>query len=418
MLDNASLQYLLTVSDQLEVISLDGVTKVDDDGLTPLATNCHMLSVLNVSNCPNVTFIALVLFCKNNRRLNTLHAAATYITDAGFVEICNQFIVSGKHLTSLDISFCREIGDAGVVALSQTCPNLKSINICSLSRVTAKGIQSLLNKCWYLRVLNVEDIFLMRDRVFWYDIDYDGRLVTDENMMMKLEIINLRDCVNITDYGIHGITKRCKKVDTLVLRGCDKITDKCFDHMVEIPVPFDDEGHELFCFCDSLKSLDLSFCSGLTATGMLTAIPKCGCLEEVNLNGMYTVDDAVVHSICKLCPTLLKLHLQRCSFITDAALCSLADYLWLEMLDISYCTKLTDDGIEILSVACTGITKLYMRRVTKLTSRTVHALSRNSSMLADLDVRECPLILEDPQCLKDIQHQLQYVHVVSEMNPE
>ena len=59
--------------------------------------------------------------------------------------------------------------------------------------------------------LNLEDVFLLNDQGFLFDRDFDGRLATDENMLKHLTYLSLRDCVNITDDGIKGLSERCRK---------------------------------------------------------------------------------------------------------------------------------------------------------------------------------------------------------------
>jgi hypothetical protein len=55
--------------------------------------------------------------------------------------------------------------------------------------------------------------------------------------------------------------------------------------------------------------------------------------------------------------------LQKCLLLTDAALCSLADNLWLEQLDVTGCHKMTDAGFEVLSEACSGLRVVVARKV-------------------------------------------------------
>lgn len=147
-------------------------------------------------------------------------------------------------------------------------------------------------------------------------------------MLRHLVILNLRDCVNVTDKGVKGLAERSRKIQTLILRGCDKITDKALVHL--------SSAYEFtYPLCDALRILDVSYCSGITASGILDLLPLCGVLEELRVSGLVSVNDAFALSLCRVCKTVQRLIAQKCVFLTDAALCCLAEYLWIEELDVS-----------------------------------------------------------------------------------
>ena len=47
--------------------------------------------------------------------------------------------------------------------------------------------------------------------------------------------------------------------------------------------------------------------------------------------------------------TLQRVRFAKCVVLSDAGLCAMAEFLWLEQLDVSGCHRLTDDGLEVLS---------------------------------------------------------------------
>ena len=156
----------------------------------------------------------------------------------------------------------------------------------------------------------------------------------DEHMLRHLVILNLRDCVNLTDKGVQGLAERSRKIQTLILRGCDKITDKALVHL--------STAYEFtFQLCDALRILDVSYCSGITASGILDLLPLCGVLEELRVSGLVSVNDAFALSLCRVCKTVQRLIAQKCVFLTDAALCCLAEHMWVEELDVSVRSVLT-----------------------------------------------------------------------------
>jgi F-box/leucine-rich repeat protein 2/20 len=285
--------------------------------------------------------------------------------------------------------------------------NLKFINMCGLSRVSDKGARAVVAKCWYLESINLEDVFLLSDEALNYDRDYDGRPLADEHMLTHIQSLNMRDCVNLTDAGIRGLSERCRSLEELILRGCDKLTDRSLELMAN---PFEYN----FPLLDSIRVLDISFSTGFTTEGVLEALSHCGVIEDLRVAGLYSVDDAFLQMMCLKANTIQKLSLAKCGQITDAGLCSLADYLWVEKLDISGCRKVTDEGIELIAVICNGIIDLNVNGCSKVTARSINAIRRNCINLQALDIKGCNLIKE--QSILDLKKGMQHLDLKTEFD--
>ena len=385
LITDVGVRYLQELAEKLEVLNFSGAVNVTDEGLAPLFNTCERLTSVSVSNCSQITFEVLHVLALKNKRLGSLHAAGTQISDSGLSLVCSA--LSEKHMVSLDISQCRDISDYGAISVGESCPALRYLNINGLSRISDKGARVICAKCWYLETLSMEDVFLLDDDAFRFDLSFDGRMAADENMLRNVITLNLRDCVNLTDNGIQGLAERCRKIETLIMRGCDKVTDAALKFMT-IPYEYN------FPMCDSIKTLDISYCASITADGILDILPQCGVLEDLRCSGIVSINDSFVQQMCLKCVTIQKLTMQKCVFISNAALCSIADYLWLESLDITGCRRITDDGLEVLTVSCNGIFKLVLKAVHKITSRTINSISRNCQQIQDVDVTDCPLIGE------------------------
>lgn len=325
----------------LEVLSVAGCKDLTDRALAKISKRCAALTVLNISGCPNITHEMLIEVLRKSTRVNTLLASGTYISDEGLATLAN--VLSAKHLTNLDISFCRDISDFGILSLVEKCTNISSLNLCGLNRITDDGARSVCANLWALKSLSLKDIFLLSDSAFWFDRVRDGRPIADESMLTSLTTLNLRDCVNITDRATAGLAERCRRLETLVFRGCEKNTGESLIHLAN-PCNFK------VALCNSLLKLDLSYCPLLTLGPLLDLLTACACLEDLSLDGIMEVNDDFVHQMCLACRTITKLSLQRCQQITDAALCSIADYMWMERVDITQCSRVTDAGIEAFSM--------------------------------------------------------------------
>lgn len=206
-------------------------------------------------------------------------------------------------------------------------------------------------------------------------------------MLKSLVNLSLRDCVNVTNQALRGLAERCRKIERLVLRGCDKLTDAVVPLILD---PYADPFQ--VPMVDSIRILDVGYCLHLSINAMRQLLPACGVLEEVDMSGMTAINDSFIHELCHACPTIQRLRIQKCVLITDAALCTLADYMWIEELDISSCKKITDEGLEVLAVACNGLQKLVLHKVSKVTGRTMASLARNCKAVREVDIRGCPLV--------------------------
>ena len=267
---------------------------------------------------------------------------------------------------------------------------MSSLNICGLSRVTDVGAAAICSNCWKMAHLNFEDVYLLADHSFFFDRAGDGRVAADENMLTSLITLNLKDCVHLSDQALVGLQKRCGKVEVLNVQGCHKLTDKGLAALYEC---LDNDGaNSMFPFCDSLRTLVLASCINFTAHGLTNLFSRCGVLEELDLSGITAVTDQLIAALCESCPTVQRLAVRRCVALTDTALCTMAAELWLEHLDISFCSKLTDCALEVLSMACNGLLTLTAVRVRRITNKAVNMLLRNCRLLKRVDVRECESI--------------------------
>jgi F-box/leucine-rich repeat protein 2/20 len=388
---DAGLTSVRTLFGKLQVLSLEGLTLISDEGLRPFAEKCKNLQTVNVNKCPNISHESLAEIARRNPFLSTLGMSDTRVGDEAFSLICAAMQEGGcgKNMTSMDISNCRELTDLGVNCMAEVCPSLTRLNMSGLCRVSDIGVRAVCANCWHLQYLNVSDIFLLRDDAFWFSATYDGRRAANENMLVSLQTIIFTDCSNLTDRGIEGLAERCRKLDVLVLQGCDKVTDLSLRHIADSAICTSSSTP----MCDTIHTLNLSYCTGITGPGILALLPVCACLEDLDLSGLASiVNDAFLLAFSKSCPTLQKLTLQKCLLLSDAALCALADNLWLEHLDVSGCAKITDSGVEVLTEACNGLRSVAMRRAKRLTNKSLFALMRNCKGIQKVDLRECPLI--------------------------
>ncbi len=228
--------------------------------------------------------------------------------------ILHEARASGTAITSINLSNCKNITDAGLAHLSELtllssldlsgCPGIRGVGFAYLSKLTS------------LRSLNLS-----------------GCRITDAGLAYLSELkflrsLNLSNCTDITDAGLAHLSK-LTSLRSLNLSGCIRIRDAGLAHLSE------------------LKSL-----------------------RSLNLRGCFKIADAGLAHLITL--TFLRyLDLRGCSSnISDAGVAHLLTLPSLYLLNLNWLnTNITDAGFEHLglkfALECARGPPSYLRCITK-----------------------------------------------------
>jgi F-box and leucine-rich repeat protein GRR1 len=259
----------------------------------------------------------------------------------------------------------------------------------------------------------------------------------------------------ITDDDLAQVLPGCPHLESVVLSGVPDTTDRTIVLLASTAV--------------NLQGIDLTGCEQVTDVGVLDLTAKSLPLQWVQLNGVVGLTDPSISSIAKSCPALVELELcdlplltalsmrdiwsfsrklrtlrlARCPLITDSAFPSSVNSKKriysgtekplppipenfmalpplvlhhtaenLRVLDIAYCSKVTDDAVEgiikhapkiqtIVLSGCTLLTDravesvcrlgdhldiLMLAHVTNITDRSIMQLARSCTNLRSIDV--------------------------------
>ena len=132
------------------------------------------------------------------------------ITDYTLQSIAEHF--TGR-LQSLSLSYCWEISDAGLIAISEHCTNLKSLNLGDCCEITDASIISISTHCTGLQFLNLEGCQIT-----------DASIISISTHCTVLQSINLQGCHHITDASVFSISENCTGLKRLNV-SLTKITD-------------------------------------------------------------------------------------------------------------------------------------------------------------------------------------------------
>lgn len=272
---------------------------------------------------------------------------------------------------------------------------------------------------------------------------------------------------SITDLDVANILHACPYLHSIDLSGIPETSDRTIV--------------ELASSAHILQGIDLTGCKQVTDVGILELTAKSLPLEWIHLNGVVGITDPSVSAIAKSCSRLVELELcdlplltavpvrdlwsfsrklrtlrlARCTLLSDKAFPSVvnpADELdtekplpptpttWLEelpplvlrhtaenlrILDLGYCTKITDDAVagivahapkiqSLVLSGCVALTDkaldsicrlgdhldtLMLAHVTKITDRAVVNLTRSCANLRSADFACKPSSFPQPRCL-------------------
>ncbi|KAG5457335.1 MAG: hypothetical protein BJ554DRAFT_2684, partial [Olpidium bornovanus] len=218
-------------------VNISGCWMLHDADITVLASRCPSLESVVASNCWKLTDVGIGFVARQCGRLLKLDIAYSgQITSAAFDRHCM------VRLRSLDLSYCKLIGDDGL-----------------------------------------ENVF---------------------ERASAIKIIRLRRCTRITDFGLYLVAKHCRAIETLDLTDCHGISDKCLQWIAGSCTPYQslDLSHCSFVtdsaiafFAESIKGLQrlkLRHCRRLTdavATYLARMAPK---LELLDITGCPLVTSA------------------------------------------------------------------------------------------------------------------------------
>ena len=251
-------------------------------------------------------------------------------------------------LTSLNLSLCKQITDNTVQRMSQYLKNLEVLELGGCANLTSSGLLLL---AWELR---------------------------------KLKVLNLRSCRCISDQGIGhlaGINRNmgphgALALEELVLQDCQKLTDQSLKYMS--------------VGLTSLRVLNLSFCSGVSDSG-LRYLAKMPTLRELNLRSCDGVSDMGVGYLAQGGSRVTAIDLSFCG-VADQGVIHISQGLYhLRTLSLCNC-NISDDSLQRLVRTCHDLDTLNIGQCSRITDVGLQALSQHLQHLRCIDLYGCTKI--------------------------
>lgn len=305
----------------------------------------------------------LILRGIKTSRIHVKQASVREIADATFKDI------EMSTLRSINLSFCKEISNATIRALSAGCPNITNVTLVNCSGIT------------------------------------DASMTILKDQFVELSEVDIENCKRVTDAGVSELTK-CKSLKSLRLAYNCNLTESAFTilgttshgmRLIDLDgcSKINDNGVALICKgCPLLESISISYCRQLT-TSSLEAIAKCKHLTSIKLRNNDAIGDSGVIALAEGCHQIKILHIQDCGSITDRSLIAIGKNL-RELVDVSFgpvntygATHITDSGVRALMYGCPKLQTIVIDGCEGLTDEILGPLGLACPELINLDISKC-----------------------------
>ena len=236
------------------------------------------------------------------------------VSDAAAAQIAAQYV----NLRVVDLSGCVQVTDVSIVAMAESCPWLKSVDLSGKdgwnpSKITDASIGALVGSC------------------------------------PLLESVHLAWCTLLTDASIVAFAGSCPLLKSLggfftigeaTFNGESGLTDAIIDQVMLRP-----EAAEL-------KSVNLRGCKLLTDVSIVPLAGSCPLLKSVNLWRCKLLTDVSVGALAGSCPLLESVNLTFCKLLTDASIVAFAGSCpLLKSVDLGGRRLITHASIAALKAA-------------------------------------------------------------------
>lgn len=254
-------------------------------------------------------------------------------------------------LTELNASRCGHFDDDVLSALGQHCPHLHLLDMTRLAALSSRALCASLAQLTVLRKLVLFAVSNVDDAV----------LTTVARCMPRLESLSLARCGRITDAGVCDVVRGCPALRDLILAHCRRLTDITLHAM---------------CTVATLQFTDFTSLSLLSEHALCEFVRRRGPgLRILYFSFCANVTARVIETVGRCAPHLQRLYLSRQPAIGDASItCIARGCAELEVLNLSG-LDLTDASLVEVATHCRKLRTLYLSGNTRLTPRTMDALT-------------------------------------------
>ncbi|XP_075870871.1 F-box and leucine-rich repeat protein 13 [Nelusetta ayraudi] len=311
-----------------------------------------------------------------------------WITDSTAVKILRNY---RPFVINLNLRGCSLLSWPSLKYICE-CKNLQELNLSQCDNVTDLMMQNIVDGCAGLLYLNLSCTLIT-----------DVTIRELSRSCINLQYLSLAYCYRVSEKGLTYLNtgKGCRNLIHLDLSGCNQITVSSFKCISDacrslreivindMPTLSDECLSTLIARCHSLTSLSLMETPFLSDVSW-NAIAGVAKLKSFSTRGNYQVSDDGWMSLCLSSRGLRTLHIPDCPKLTNSSLRVMANLKGLQHLDISYCSKVGDFGIQYLTkgLASTKLMELNLSHCSNINDSSVMKITQRCK-LAYLNLSYC-----------------------------
>ncbi|XP_050231958.1 uncharacterized protein LOC126680803 [Mercurialis annua] len=376
---NSLLHRLSKSKFDLETLTIANQTQFPHSGLGQLGLTMRNLRKLNCSKMSGLQDNDLFLigssfplleeidisFPVYNSRFNPngsldLHCFSGIVTDEGVLHLARKL----SKLLKIDLSGNRFISDKSLKFLSLNCLLLSEVRVYDCDFITQNGISLVLRNCACLNSISLDSVGIPSIDIFFQEsfsyaktlsvLHLSNSFISDELLhlvseaCLPLKKLTLSYCYNFSFAGIFSLLYRYQFLVYLDLEGANFLTD---ESMIE-----------LLNFLCNLSYINLSLCSKLTSLTFFALLKNCPLLEDIKMERTNLgVEECMVDMASNM--RIRSVRLAGSNSLSDECLVKIALCCpRLQVLQMSYCFSVTEEGIKGLLNNCSEIRHLEMNR--------------------------------------------------------
>ena len=335
---------------QLQKLELTN-TKFDDSVLIAFSERAPKLSYVSIGGCGSyVTDTGISYLAEHSTRLTTLIISRSRYDSSSVTNVSLEVVADFCHkLRHLEVNYCSEVSDKGVIAIARGCPELEEFQVAGCTALSDTANLCLVEHCPKLRKLNLKECVQLTAVSV-------NAIITN---LKHLRELDLETCHRITDLNLHQRCFKGKEMPT----GNQRTASPEESAEEKIEAIFNDDNGTAYRTGDSISmngdiskgapfeninivydtieiddsirinldghshisSLYLGFCSKISVSCIRQVASYCLDLRELNLQGCSYINDSSIGTLMKCCKFLRKLNIaggsvNQTSRLTDKCL--------------------------------------------------------------------------------------------------
>lgn len=239
-------------------------TRVTDSAVTALAAGCRELRCLDLGECDLLQNISCIAEFRELSELwlpRCIHAVTSELVGN---------LHTAARLTLLDLSFCPNFDNSGLLKLSTGCRSLRWLSLSSCEGVGDEGVFAVVSHNAGIEHLELAMNLRLSDH-------QTGDAI---RCLRRLRHLNVSGCPQLSKETPCSVGKHCEYIEEVLFAGGERIGDE--------------EMKQLFQRCTQLRSLDIAGCRNISSDFFVECIPHAPALQKLFLSFIPSVSEELL----------------------------------------------------------------------------------------------------------------------------